>query len=691
MLRGRRSHQLRFARRAGATLTAIALAALGSALFATQASSYGARPSQPLQVVRRVATANGLTAQVAPASGIVNQVVQVSWSGFHPTDQLGNWGVLVYQCSASPASLSDCYTVPPYPNSAGGNSIVNAVTGPNGTGSTFFEVRNSSKLPQLNCSSTVPCSILVWENNGTAPPSTGLPATSVVVPITFARSSNDCPVPDQLDVRAEGEASAANLFYNWIGQLCQGNPQLALDYTETSSNNGRSDELGGFTDLGITSLGATSLELSGSTTKTTYEYAPVDLNAVVVVFNIADPVTNQQITSVTLTPRLLARLITDSELLDFFNDPEFLKLNPGHHWPSLGASQPLLRAERNADTRLITSWMIQDPDAQALVAGHDKYGVTVTPDFLNKQYPVDNFEKAASDDGFDPLTGEDLVALHMFYAVKPADGSVTRPSTQGFFGIMDRSTAEQYDLPMAKLVNHAGDAVAPDDAGVMEGYKAMTTLDGVKVPDFTSSDATAYPLTKIDYAMVRHEITKVDAYGNTVPDPTKAKNLKTFLNYEATTGQQHLLGGYLPLPPTEVAQAQKVANDITTPPPPPPTTTTTPTTFTSTGGCCTGSGTGYTGGSTGGTGSTDTTPPGGSQSTGSKHKRATKSPKTRLVAAQAPQWSPVAGGGSTVPSPLWFLLIFGLAALAARIAWYTSPKVIARVQARVAARHEGDA
>src|SRR4029077_12498852 len=128
-------------------------------------------------------------------------------------------------------------------------------------------------------------------------------------------------------------------------------------------------------------------------------------------------VTGQPITNVTLTPRLLARLITDSDLLDFFTDPEFLALNPGHHWPTLGASQPLLRAEISADTRLITSWMIQDPDAQAFIAGHDKYGIQVTPDFLNKQSPVDNFEKAASDDGFDPLPGEPLVAQHAFYGV----------------------------------------------------------------------------------------------------------------------------------------------------------------------------------------------------------------------------------------------------------------------------------
>ncbi|HEY1737068.1 MAG TPA: hypothetical protein VGI86_00070 [Acidimicrobiia bacterium] len=633
-------------------------------------------------------TANGLTAQVDPATGIVNQVVQVSWAGFQPTDQLGNYDVLVYQCVANPKTLTDCFTAPPYPNAAGGNSVVNAVTGADGTGNTFFEVRNSSVLPQLNCSSTSSCSLLVWENDGTPPPSDALPATSVVVPIAFARSSNDCPVPNGFDVRAEGEASGSNLFYNWIGQLCQGSPKLVIDYTNDASDNGRASEIGGFTDIGVTSLGATSTELAASMAKTSYLYAPLDLNSVVVVFHINDAVTNEPITSVTLTPRLLARLITDSDLLDFFTDPEFLKLNPGHHWPTLGASQPLLRAERNADTWLATDWMIQDPDAKAFIAGKDKYGIQVTPDFLNQQYPVPNFEKAASDDGFDPLTGEALVAQHMFYGVKPADSTVTRPSTEGFFGIMDRDTAAQWGLPMAKLVNHAGQAVAPDETSVMDGYKDMTTLNGVKVANFASTDPAAYPLTKVDYAMVRQKVTKTNLdTGTQSPDPTKVKNLKTFLDWESTTGQQHLLEGYLPLPSAEVAQTKKVASEITVGAGTPQTTTTTTATTTplgDAGSCCGGSGSDF--GSSGGSTSPDTTPPVSTSPTTTKAKA--KAPSVKLVAAEAPSWSPASGGGSTTPSPLWFVFVFGIAALAARLAWYTSPKVVSRVRARAAARNE---
>ncbi len=680
-----------------------ALCAVAIAILEKQ-PSYGneqaVAASPPAAVLtQHTVRAGARTATIEPAKGLINQVAKVSWTGFHPTDALGNFGVIIYQCTASPVSLDDCFTVSPFPNSAGGNAILTGVTQPAGTGDAFFEIRNSSKLPDLNCSDTVPCSLVLYENDGNPPPVGSLPTSAVVVPITFARSSADCPVPDHLDVRAEGEASGANLFYNWVGQLCEGTPKLALDYTETSSNNGRASELAGQADLGVTSLGATKEELAASAAHTTYEYAPLDLNAVVVAFNIQDSVTNQQILDVTLTPRLIARLVTDSQLLDFFNDPEFQALNPGHTWPSSGASQPLLRAERNADTRLITSWMIQDQDAKDLIAAKDKYGVRVTPDFYNKTYPVDNFEKAASDDGFSPRTGEEDVALHTFYGVKPADATTTRPSVQGFFAIVDRSTATQYGLPMAKLVNHAGTAVAPDDAGVIAGYGAMTTLDGVKVADFTSTEASQYPLTKIDYAMVRRDVTRVDSTGKVVGDPTKAKSFKDFLDYAAVAGQQHLLGGYMPLPAEEVTLAQHVAGDLRAPVEPHPTTTTTvPATTTTTpsppvtfGSCCSGSSSGSSG--TDYTSPTPTTAPGDGTTPTTKVPRTTPTTTRRykLVAAQAPNWSPVGTtgtGGSSIALSL--ILLLGLAALAGRIAWYTSPKMLARIRARSAST-AGDA
>ena len=100
---------------------------------------------------------------------------------------------------------------------------------------------------------------------------------------------------------------------------------------------------------------------------------PVDLTAIVLAYNIVDPVTNKQITDLTLTPRLVARLLSDSDVNTFFEDPEFLKLNPHHAWP-ITAADPGLRAEQNADTWIVTNWLQHDPNARKFLDGHDKYG-----------------------------------------------------------------------------------------------------------------------------------------------------------------------------------------------------------------------------------------------------------------------------------------------------------------------------
>ena len=51
---------------------------------------------------------------------------------------------------------------------------------------------------------------------------------------------------------------------------------------------------------------------------------------------------------------------------------------------------------------------------------------------------------------------------------------------------------------MAKIVNAAGQAVAPDSRAITAGYTAMkTNPDGItKYPDFTSTNPAIYPLSR---------------------------------------------------------------------------------------------------------------------------------------------------------------------------------------------------
>jgi ABC-type phosphate transport system substrate-binding protein len=524
------------------------------------------------------------TLTVTPGTGLTDQVVHVSWTGFTPTTSTGLNQVIVVQCKGNPRSLDDCYTAFPFPNSANGNEVVNGVTQPNGAGSVAIEIRPTAQLPDLGCNQANPCTILAYENQVVAPGT--LPTLSAMAPIAFAKSTADCPPVTRFDVRAEGEASASPVFYSWAARRCTGTDFRGIDYTETSSDAGRGDFLQKEVDVGVTSVAATDAELKAAPGYPAFAYAPVDMTAVAVVFNMHDAVTNQPITSLTLSPRLLARLISDTSMSTFFQDPEFLRLNPGHAWPYNGASPPLLRAEHNADTWFTTGWIASNANAEAFLHGTDPDGIDVNPSFKDVAYPTSIFENRALDDSYLPREGEYQVVTHVFYGARPADTSPLDPASTGFIGIVDLPAADRFDLPTAKLVNATGAAVAPTTASITAGYHAMVAgPDGTLVPNFASTDPTAYPLVKVDYAMVPKQT-----------DAAHQKAMRDLLTWGTTTGQEALPPGYLPLSTPLVDQAKQAAADISAPASPTPTTRPAPTTTTPSeiaplpaDACCSGS------------------------------------------------------------------------------------------------------
>ena len=102
-------------------------------------------------------------------------------------------------------------------------------------------------------------------------------------------------------------------------------------------------------------------------------------------------------------------------------------------------------------------------------------------------------------------------------------------------------------------------------ASVEAGYKAMTTTrDGFHVGG-GSGDPTAWPLTKVDHALVPAPSTSTD--------PTHLASIARLLRYAAGPGQQRLPDGFVPMPAGLAAETTQVADVLA---PPPTTTTTTP-------------------------------------------------------------------------------------------------------------------
>ncbi|MBV9950772.1 MAG: substrate-binding domain-containing protein [Acidimicrobiia bacterium] len=521
--------------------------------------------------------ADGRTLSATPADGLGNEVVAVSWTGFQPSVD-GAYTVTIMQCKgAVPSSLADCYQTfrPPATNDDNGSAVPDGVTQADGTGTSFIEVRPALQLPSLDCTATSPCSLVAFENDGSEYPAVGLPTTAATTTLHFARSPADCPPVDTFDVTTAGEASASQALYSWSAQTCTGADALHVDYTESSSVDGRENFLNGLIDVGIASGPADAAAAAASGRSP--EYAPIDLTGVVVAFNVYDAVTGERITDMNLTPRLVAILIAGDQFggpaETLFSDPEFLAINPGHNWPS-STVPPLLRAERNDDATLLTRWLNTDGAARQFLDGNDSVA-EVDPYWKGIDYPTDTFEARDQSTlgSYNPRSGTITNARRLFNMQAPGDGQVATPSFQGLLGVLDAVTARKFGIPTAKLrpastsTSMATDTtgfVAADGIGLTSGLAAMQSDDATGTKAADVSAAAAYPLTKIDYAMVPTTGMSVE----------KAAKIAQFVEYASNQGQQPdvLAEGYLPLTTDLQSEAGQVADAVKaggsdTPPP----------------------------------------------------------------------------------------------------------------------------
>ena len=382
-----------------------------------------------------------------------------------------------------------------------------------------------------------------------------------------------------------------------------------------------------------------------------------------IVYNMRDPVTQQQITTLTLSARLVARIISDTDLIGFFQDPELRALNPGIRFPAYALSQPLLRAEQNADTGITTGWLESNPAAKAFLAGKDPFRIPVNPAWKNVAYPTDVFENRGASTAYLPRHGQAGVVERVFHGVKPPDSTAWSTDYMGFVGVVDLPTAYRYGLPAAKLVNAAGVAVAPNDDSILAGLRSMTrNADGTRVANFAATDPAAYPLVKVDYALV-----------NKTPKFTqKGRAVGNLVKWAVTGGQFYRDPGYTALPADLVTDSWTVVTQLTgelQPIAPVETPAATPTDFSS---------------SSGGSSAAANTSSGTETAAVATSTAAGKDKNGRSAT-----YAPVASYGTDSDTGLVIALALGFVALLAGLVGTTAPRVRSWRKTRSAQRSDG--
>jgi hypothetical protein len=329
------------------------------------------------------------------------------------------------------------------------------VTGADGTGETNFDIFTAEDHNSLGCSQTVQCSLVAIPVEGLDcdPYGTKLPVDQQPTPDQVSLAQTNCentghfPLGQILPVGQSGyEAVDGALWWaasNWANRivvplgfappdnacglvttrsplLIYGSELLSQATTSWGPKFCLDPSLFNFTHVRTSEPQAASLLTSGSIegayisdpppggfTAPTVT-APVSVTGFGIAFTM-DDTQKQNLTHLNLTPRLLAKLLTesypdiplvqstDSDLannpLNLSYDPEFMALNPNIQQKVQDAAASLLALNSDSDVMYaLTSYINADPDARAWLDGTpDPWGMTVNPNYKGIQLPVDNW------------------------------------------------------------------------------------------------------------------------------------------------------------------------------------------------------------------------------------------------------------------------------------------------------------
>ncbi|MCX4763649.1 hypothetical protein OG562_22330 [Streptomyces sp. NBC_01275] len=370
----------------------------------------------------------------------------------------------------------------PYFNRNTTNEVDFARTGADGTGKEFFEVQTANEAPHLGCGTPVTA------NGVTKPRSCWL----VIVPQGHLDLDGK-PYADQSQVNAGSPVSSTNwknrvaipLGFNPVGANCAlgsaerpttGSELVADAMTSWQAALCPSGKVYGYTEQGepdtrarLTRDGASSLAFTtralgadeGTTAPSgTTSYAPVALSGTVIGFTIerrpkagapesAQRLAGTKVESIDLTPRLVAKLLTESyrnspwgavingtaakgygwatdNPAGLASDPEFIGLNPQFADLSVAETPAtdtdLLTTLGHSDSaRALWQWILADKDARRFLAGvSDDWGMRVNP------YYSTNTDLNPTGAVFDPSRADDYPKSDPWCTTPPGTGA-TQP------------------------------------------------------------------------------------------------------------------------------------------------------------------------------------------------------------------------------------------------------------------------
>ncbi|HTG46299.1 MAG TPA: substrate-binding domain-containing protein [Actinomycetota bacterium] len=412
----------------------------------------------------------------------------------------------------------------------------------------------------ITCDFQNACSLFI----GTTPSNL---ATMTEVPISFATPPLACPT-DGSPLTAEGGSAGFRVVeFAWSVKVCAAPLNLSLDYTLQPAGTALDDYIqGGLSDVDLAVVPqpmdapqTAALSAAGGSVG----YAPIAASGLVFAYRVFDQTSGHQVTTLTLTPDLLAKIFT-GQVTQWYLDKEIEKLNPTVAFPTFIAT--VGRGDANEDTQQMTSWMWANA-RKAWVSG----GRRMKPNPFASG-PTDLLPSLGQIDLVTGARGEARV-------IAKGDGDVVSTSTYGWIGYVDSSWAASYQLPTVRIKYPNGKVVRATPRTIARGIAVMRPdVQGLLTPAYGRQDPKAWPIPTVSYAAIPHGAERT----KNPPTPEKLDALRSFLTFAAGAGQTSLPPGYVPLPPALRQRTKVLTNQImkappeptphptAAPPPPPP-------------------------------------------------------------------------------------------------------------------------
>ena len=260
-----------------------------------------------------------------------------------------------------------------------------------------------------------------------------------------------------------GTASGFGQFLNLSLDACKPPNNIDLGVRAPDVGPTLDDYVGGFSQYAVSSVPMTEgqkqqLDTGGRTAG----YAPILASGEVFAFRIYDPRTQNQVTHLTLTPELLARIFSGQ--LKYWNTPAIKALNPGVAFPSTIAA--VGRGDACEETLQVTKWIWENAKQSWLDAGK---GV---PARLNPfTGPTDILPSLASLPNPVALVS---YANIMANTVRTGGSDYRSLSQYGTIGYMDSSLAARYGLATVTIKFPNGKKVTPTTGTIRTGSAPCT-------------------------------------------------------------------------------------------------------------------------------------------------------------------------------------------------------------------------